>query len=109
MKKKVIAVLLVLLTVLSMVLAGCSTPVSEDMIDPVAEWYFNREFGEQEYTYERNEDKVITAADCYVLTAKTAKGMKFTIAINKENGAVYNYGIDSGKAQRIGSAGVAFR
>lgn len=109
MKKKVIAVLLVLMTVLSMVLAGCSRPVSEEEIAPVAEWYFNRQFGDQEYTYERNEDKVITAADCYVLTAKTAKGLKFTIAINKENGAVYEYGIESGKAQRIGSSSVAFR
>ena len=109
MKKKVVAVLLVLMMVLSMVLAGCSQPVTEDQIDDIAVWYFNRKFGDEEYTYERNEDKVITASECYVLTAKTAKGIKFTIAIDKENGAVYDYGIDSGKAQRMGSASVVFR
>ncbi len=107
MNKKVIAVLLVLMLALSMLLTGCAyDEVTEDEIGPIAEWYFDRDFEGADFTYERNEDKIINSKDAYIVTGTSETGSTFTIGILKDGSAVYEYGIASGKAQRIGTTTV---
>jgi len=107
MTKKIIAVLLVLIMAMSMILVGCGTKeVTEADIDKIATYYFEKKFGDESFTMERSADKVVTAKSAFVVTGTSESGIDYTIAILKDGSGVYSYGIESGKANRLGSCNV---
>lgn len=108
MKKRLVALMLVLLVGLSLVLTGCTDKtVTEDDLDRIATYYFDKSFGDKEYTYKRENDTVINAVEAFVLTGDAKDGSAtYTIGIRKDGGGVFSYGIASGKAVRIGGSNV---
>ena len=107
--KKIVAALLLVVICLTGLLVGCSSkPIEEDDIDPIAVYYFNQKCGETGWSdWDFNDDTVVNAKEAWCVSAFTEDGDDvYTIAILKDGSGVYSYGLETGKAQRIGGCNV---
>lgn len=109
MSKKVIAVLLAVVLCLGIVLSGCGNKaVTEEDLERISTYYFDKKFEGEHYTWERVDDTVVTAKEAYVTLAKADSGIEYSIAILKDGSGVYSYGIATGKANRLGGCNVGY-
>ncbi len=111
MTKKIIAAMLLVLVCTSGLLVGCgATPVTEDDFDRIANYYFDMKLTDQgiEWTdYQVEEDIIINSKSAYCLSAVNAEGeVVYSLGIIKDGSGVYNYGMTTGKATRIGGSEV---
>ncbi len=111
MTKKIIAAMLLVLVCTTGLLVGCgATPVTEDDFDRIATYYFDMKLTDQgiEWTdWQVEEDIIINSKAAYCLSAVNAEGeVLYSLGIIKDGSGVYNYGITTGKATRIGGSEV---
>ena len=93
------------------VLAGCGAkPVTEADFDRIANYYFDLKLtqaGIEWDDYQVEEDIIINSKSCYCLSAVNAEDeVVYSIGIMKDGSGVYNYGMTTGKATRIGGSEV---
>lgn len=110
MTKKIIAAMLLVLACTGL-LVGCgATPVTEADFDRIATYYFDMKLTEQGTEWvdiQVEEDIIINSKAAYCLSAVDAEGeVLYSIGIIKDGSGVYNYGLKTGKATRIGGSDV---
>ncbi len=111
MTKKIIAAMLLVLVCTTGLMVGCgATPVAEADLEKIATYYFDikvAELGEEWVTIQREADSIVNSKSVYCLSALDAEGaVVYTVAIMKDGSGVYNYGLATGKAVRIGGCNV---
>ncbi len=112
MTKKIIAAMLLVLVCTTGLLAGCGAkPVTEADFDRIANYYFDLKLTqsgiEWDGEYKVQEDIIINSKSCYCLSAVDADGeVLYSLGIMKDGSGVYNYGMTTGKATRIGGSEV---
>lgn len=111
MTKKIIAAMLLVLVCTTGLLVGCgATPVTEDDFDRIATYYFDMKLTEQgtEWAeWKQEADIIISSKPAYCLSAVDAEGnVLYSLGIIKDGSGVFNYGLTTGKATRIGGSDV---
>ncbi len=111
MTKKIIAAMLLVLVCTTGLLVGCgATPVTEDDFDRIATYYFDMKLtdqGTEWVDWKQEEDIIINSKSAYCLSAVNAEGeVLYSLGIIKDGSGVYNYGMTTGKATRIGGSEV---
>lgn len=108
MSKRVMSVVVLLVLCLSVVLAGCgSKEVTAEDIDRVCKFYFDKEFGDEEYTITEGKNAVVLSKEAYIRTATGVdSGREYSIAIATKGSNVYSYEPKTARAFRIGGTNV---
>ena len=111
MTKKIIAALLLVLICTTGLMVGCGAkPVTEDDFDRIATYYFDMKLKDQGIewaSWQQEDDVIINSKSAYCLSAVDAEGeVLYSLGIIKDGSGVYNYGLTTGKATRIGGTQV---
>ena len=111
MKKnvKIVAAMMLLVVCVAGLLVGCGAkPVEEADIDRISTYYFDQKLGDNTWTnMTRLDDVVLTNKSGYCVSAETLDGSSsYCIVIMKDGSGVYSYGIQTGKANRLGGTDV---